>query len=211
MSKSKHSPSSKHTTLDALASLAAEIDASTETDSKGALPRDRQVGRFVNAPEDDLGARIQDTRKSKNLTQGDLANLTKSLDSEEKGISRAVLSLYESGTNRPSPREIRLLCEALTVTPNYLIYGDNAPFHESNDYQRYGVLHGSRPEVYAWMAYVLASSHLNHTEAVMRLLLDLARATNSKFDQGAQDKANQMLLDMADKLRTASAKHQDPK
>jgi transcriptional regulator with XRE-family HTH domain len=201
MAKSKNAHSTQQSSLSALDKLAAEVDAEVLADQPASKPRDRQAGRFVNAPENDLGDRIQATRKSKNLTQGDLADLTKSLDSEEKGISRAVLSLYESGTNRPSPREIRLLCEALTITPNYLIYGDNAPFHESNDYQRYGVLYRSTPEVYAWMAYVLASSHLNHSEAVMRLLLDLARATNKKFDQGAQEKANQMLLDMASKLQ----------
>ena len=195
----------KGTTLSSLEKLALEADAWESSAEAETPPTRRQPGRFKNAPEEDLGVRIQETRRSKNLTQGDLADLTRSLDSEEKGISRAVLSLYESGTNRPAPREIRLLCEALTVTPNYLIYGDNAPFHESNDYQRYGLLHGSSVEAYAWMAYVLANSHLNHTEAVMRLLLDLARGSNKKFDQGAQDKANALLLDMADKLKSKLA------
>ncbi|WP_116749086.1 helix-turn-helix transcriptional regulator [Acidovorax sp. 99] len=190
--------------LDSLAGLAAQADAlaiEAGERSKRQPPGTRQPGRFRSAPEDDLGQRIQENRKAKNLTQGDLADLTRSLDSEDKGISRAVLSLYESGTNRPSPREIRLLCEALTITPNYLIYGDDAPFHESNDYQRYGMLSRSEPEGYAWMAYVLASAHLSHAEAAMRLLVDLARGTNKKFDQGAQERANQLLLDMADELR----------
>lgn len=190
--------------LGQLAKQAAALAAEDQEKERKQPPGVRQPGRFRNAPEDDLGQRIQENRKAKNLTQGELADLTRSLDSEEKGISRAVLSLYESGTNRPAPREIRLLCEALSITPNYLIYGDDAPFHESNDYQRYGLLSRSAPEGYAWMAYVLANSHLSHAEAAMRLLLDLARGTNAKFDQGAQEKANQLLLDMANELRQRS-------
>lgn len=197
----KDSPSSD---LEGLERLAAEADAlaleADEAASK-APPRTRQLGRFRIAPEDDLGLRIQESRKAKNLTQGQLAELTRSLDSDEKGISRAVLSLYESGTNRPSPREIRLLCEALSITPNYLIYGDHAPFHESNDYQRYGVLSRTTPDGYAWLAYLLTKSHPNHAEAAVRLLLDLARRIDPKFDQGAQEKANELLLSMADQLR----------
>lgn len=135
------------------------------------------------------------------LTQGDLANLTKSLDAEDRGVSRAVLSLYEAGTNRPSPREIRLLCEALRVTPNYLIYGDEAPFHESNDYARLGTAARDTPEGFAWMAYVMATAHHNHYDAVMKLLLDLARGWNKKFDQGMQEKANDMLIEMTAKLQ----------
>lgn len=161
----------------------------------------RQPGRLNTAPENDLGKRLQETRESMRLTQGDLANLTKSLDAEEKGISRAVISLYEAGTNRPSPREIRLLCESLRVTPNYLIYGDDNPFDALNDYERLGTLSRKDPEGFAWMAYVMSIIHHNHYDAVMKLVLDLARGFNTGFDQGLQEKANANLIKMAQQLQ----------
>lgn len=136
------------------------------------------------------------------MTQGELATLTASLDAEEKGISRAVISLYESGKNRPSPKELRLLCEALKITPNYLIYGDKHPFDSSAEYERLGTRARHDPEGFAWMAYVMSTIHHNHYDAVMKLVLDLARGWNKAFDQGLQERANARLLDMAEQLRT---------
>lgn len=207
MATPKKSVKTRVTTLHSLEQKEVEFDAlaNIEFSERYKSAKAGQLGRFREAPEDDLGQRIQETRNAKKLTQGGLADLTKSLDSEEKGISRAVLSLYEAGKNRPSPREIRLLCEALSITPNYLIYGDDSPFHEGNDYQRYGVLHGSTPEACAYILYVLVSSHPNHSEAALRLLIDIARASDHKFDQGAQEKANALLIDMAEKLKTKAS------
>lgn len=148
-----------------------------------------------------MGTRIQETRDSKRMTQGELSQLTVSLDDEEKGISRAVISLYESGTNRPSPKEIRLLCEALKVTPNFLIYGDEEPFHTLNNRERLGTRgRGRDPEAYAWLAYIMSRIHHNHYDAVMTLVLDLARGWDKTFDQGIQERANEKLLEMANEL-----------
>ena len=44
------------------------------------------------------------------------------------GISRTVLIGYEKGRTKPGARELRLICDALAVTPNRLIYGMEAPF-----------------------------------------------------------------------------------
>lgn len=161
-----------------------------------------QPGRYKVAPEDELGERVRYCRMSKGLTQTQLSELTKSLDAGEKGISRAVLSLYEAGTNRPSPKEIRLLCEALNTTPNFLIYGDTAPFHESNDAPRYGLTWGMKPSDIAFITYLISTAQPAHADAVVKLLLDLARAANPKFEQGAQSKAVAALLATADLLRT---------
>lgn len=160
-----------------------------------------QPGRLRSAPENGLGDRLHEAREARRLTQGELAQLTRSLDADEKGISRAVVSLYEAGKNRPSPREIRLLCEALKVTPNFLIYGDERPFNEVADYQRLGSTARSDPEGYAWMAHVFATLHHNHFDALMALALDLQRGWNREFDQGLQDKANQQFLEMAKALQ----------
>ncbi|WP_157443425.1 hypothetical protein [Curvibacter lanceolatus] len=54
------------------------------------------------------------------------------------------------------------------------------------------------------MLYVLMKSHPNHSEAAMRLLLDLARSANKKFDVGAQSEANEMFLSMAEELKAKS-------
>lgn len=160
-----------------------------------------QPGRLSGKPEDKLGERLQQAREERRWTQGELAELTRSLDSDEKGVSRAVISLYEVGTNRPSPREIRLLCEALRITPNLLIYGDDDPFSSLMEERRNGTRARHDPEGFAWMAYVMTSMHHNHFDALMKLALDVQRRWSADFDQGAQDKANEQLLRMAKQLQ----------
>lgn len=188
--------------LEALARETEFWNRQRAEDVEGVEQPSNQPGRFMYPPEDGLGGRIKETREFKHITQGDLATLTLSLDSEEKGISRAVISLYEKGTNRPSPREIRLLCEALKVTPNYLIYGDEEPFTPLSDYSRLGTIsRRSDPEGYAWVAYVMSIIHHNHYDAVMKLILDLARGWDKSFDQGLQEKANAEFLRQAETLQ----------
>lgn len=70
-----------------------------------------KIGISDREPELELGRRLQEAREVAKLTQDELSERTKLADSEGKGISRAVLSLYEVGKNRPSPRELRMLCE----------------------------------------------------------------------------------------------------
>lgn len=178
--------------------MAEEIDQQVE---KRLVEDGVQSGRIAEAPEEDLGTRIQAAREAKRLTQGDLADLTKSLDPDQKGMSRAVISLYESGKNRPGPKEIRLLCEALRVTPNHLIYGRDEPFDDLADAGRLGSHTRRDPEGYAWMAHVIYTLHHNHYDAIMKLALDLQRGWNKKFDQGLQDEANAHLLQMAEELQ----------
>lgn len=47
-------------------------------------------------------------------------------DPEGRGISRTAIIAYEQGTSKPGIRELRLLCEVLHVTPNWLIYGTDS-------------------------------------------------------------------------------------
>lgn len=51
------------------------------------------------------------------------------------------------------------------------------------------------------MAYIMSTIHHNHYDAVMKLVLDLARGWNKGFDQGLQEKANTRLLEVAEQLR----------
>lgn len=74
-----------------------------------------------------MGRRIQTARNHYKLSVEALSRLTKTLDTHEgKGISPPSIARYESGANQPGGRELRLLCEALAVTADWLIYGQIA-------------------------------------------------------------------------------------
>lgn len=74
-------------------------------------------------PEDGIGSRLRAAREMKGLSQTAVADYSKELDPDKKGIHRTVLVGYEAGHSRPGAREIRILCETLSITPNWLIYG----------------------------------------------------------------------------------------
>lgn len=73
--------------------------------------------------EDGIGIRLKTARETRGLSQSDLHNKT--------GLSRTVLINYEAGRHKPGARELRLLCDALEVSPNHLIYGTEEP-HSRN-------------------------------------------------------------------------------
>lgn len=77
----------------------------------------------VDAPEDGIGDRIRAARERRGLSQTATAARTKMVDPAGKGVARTVLVGYEAGNFRPGAREIRLICEALSVSPNWLILG----------------------------------------------------------------------------------------
>lgn len=82
----------------------------------------------VAVPEDGIGDRIREARESMGLTQVGLATRTKLVDPNGEGVSRTVIIGYEAGTYKPGAREIRILCEALSITPNWLLYRQETPF-----------------------------------------------------------------------------------
>lgn len=77
----------------------------------------------IPVPEDGIGDRIRIIRESKKLSHDGLSSLTKICDLEKKGISRTTIRGYELGTFKPGTREIRVLSEALEVSPSFLIIG----------------------------------------------------------------------------------------
>lgn len=79
-----------------------------------------------DVPEHGIGDRIRAAREARGLSQTALAQRTAMSDSTGKGVGRTVLFGYESGKFRPGAREIRLICQALSITPNWLILGDDA-------------------------------------------------------------------------------------
>ena len=74
-----------------------------------------------------IGRRISQARNGLGVSQQGISTRTAMLDADGIGISRATLSLYETGTNKPGAREILLLCEVLSVSPNWLLFGSESP------------------------------------------------------------------------------------
>ena len=88
-----------------------------QDDSQGSKPPRKPV------PEDEIGDRIKEAREGRGWTQQVLSTRTRLADPNGEGISRTVLVGYEAGKTRPGAREIRLLSDALNVTPNWLLLG----------------------------------------------------------------------------------------
>ncbi|OIQ92425.1 transcriptional repressor DicA [mine drainage metagenome] len=75
----------------------------------------------------EIGKRILEARTGLGWSQQALHTRSKWHGQDDMGISRAVLSLYETGVNKPGAREICILCETLKVTPNWLLFGSDSP------------------------------------------------------------------------------------
>lgn len=75
----------------------------------------------------EIGRRISQARSGLGISQQAVSTRSSMLDADGVGISRATLSLYETGTNKPGAREILLLCEVLSVSPNWLLFGSESP------------------------------------------------------------------------------------
>lgn len=78
-------------------------------------------------PEDGIGERIKERRKELDLSVEELSALTARYDYEmAKGVSPASIYRYEKvgeDGSLPGARELRLLCDALNVPPNWLLIG----------------------------------------------------------------------------------------
>lgn len=75
-------------------------------------------------PEDEIGERIKTRRKELDISVDELATLTALCDLEKgAGVSRATVYAYEANDSKPGARELRMLCEALNVSPNWLLLG----------------------------------------------------------------------------------------
>lgn len=86
--------------------------------SKKCQKQDDESG--VAKEKDPIALEIKRAREERDLNISDLSRLT--------GISRTVLFGYEAGRTRPGAREIRLIAEALKVSPNRLLFGREEPF-----------------------------------------------------------------------------------
>ena len=163
------------------------------------------VGFSVGEPERELGHRLQDARRQAGLTQGELSERTKLADASGEGIARAVISRYESGVNRPSPRELRIICEALRVSPSMLIYGTEDPFDSLTESGRFGGWGRNDAEFLAYLTYAFTKLHEHPRMGLMQVMLSLLRGWSKDFDRLAHKEAFDVFLQKADELRLSIA------
>lgn len=76
-----------------------------------------------------IGGRISEARKNAGFdTIASVHKATVQVDNDEQGISQPVLKGYEDGKFKPGARELRILSLALSVSPNWLLFGaEEAP------------------------------------------------------------------------------------
>lgn len=79
----------------------------------------------------EIGDRITEARRRARITTiAALHKLTAHVDREKKGISQPVLKSYEDGQFRPGARELKLLSLALSMSPNWLLFGKENPLEQ---------------------------------------------------------------------------------
>lgn len=79
---------------------------------------ENQAQPEAKKPLDPLAVELVRARKAAGWTQNELHQKT--------GISRDAIKGYESGRNMPGSRELRVLCEALGVSANKVLWGRDA-------------------------------------------------------------------------------------
>mgnify|MGYP001357019015 CR=1 FL=1 len=85
-------------------------------------PLDVSGGSRYLPPESGIGERIKAARNrpANDMSVEALSRMCRLCDVEGQGISRTTLLRYEAGTILPGAREIRILCDALDVRPDWL-------------------------------------------------------------------------------------------
>lgn len=80
-------------------------------------------------PEHGIGDRIKEARQRPNydLSVEALSRLCRESDGESQGIAPTTLLRYEQGKVLPGAREIRILCDALDVSADWLLFGVENP------------------------------------------------------------------------------------
>ena len=76
-------------------------------------------------PEKGIGGRIKEARlrKDNDLTIEALSRLCKMVDPIGQGIAQPTIVRYEKGEVLPGAREIRVICNALDVSADWLLFG----------------------------------------------------------------------------------------
>lgn len=72
-----------------------------------------------------IGERVKTIRTNAELSMEKFGN--------KIGITRSSLSLIEKGTNNPSPRTIKLICNEFRVNPEWLTQGEGAIYSNESE------------------------------------------------------------------------------
>ncbi len=75
----------------------------------------------------EIGKRLASTRKAKDYTQEQLANLT--------GLSIKMISAAENGHKAMRPENIIKICECLSISTDYLLCGESAKLSSLAEYE----------------------------------------------------------------------------
>lgn len=96
-----------------------------------------------------FGEKIKDARKTKNLTQKQLA--------EKIGAKHNSVSDWENDKNMPDAVTIEFLCKALDITPNYLLDASSGEYTpaEKAIIEKYRFISEYSPEGAATVGYIL--------------------------------------------------------
>lgn len=80
-------------------------------------------------PEGEIGTRIREARlrPAYDLSIEALSRLCREYDRQGQGITATTLLRYEQGKVLPGAREIRVLCDALDVSADWLVFGVENP------------------------------------------------------------------------------------
>lgn len=150
------------------------VDTRVKTPEPAAEKED-SVKRDPANDSDSISFQLQSARVDAGLSIADL--------SKQTGISKTVLHGYERARTKPGAREIRLLCAALKVSPNRLLFGADEFDVEPSEFTSFYRKVRARPELAA-MFYVmclpLMASLLDEEEvkSLLYIVAGLMRARN---------------------------------
>ncbi|MDD5470953.1 MAG: helix-turn-helix transcriptional regulator [Sideroxydans sp.] len=131
-------------------------------------------GKGLPSPDDAIGTRIYEKRVERQLNVSQLAERTKEVSNDGKGLSRAVIAGYENGSYKPGTRELRILCSALDVSPNWLVFGRERLTEQPSQLEIF--TDEALPELgIAKLVYILTSLQEEDFNAVATVLLSLAK------------------------------------
>lgn len=150
--------------------MAHEKRRPTPSDSKRqrpSSPKNNTVDSLAVA----IGRRLVEAREGLGLSQQSLHARTKVHDAEGKGVSRAALSLYETGVNKPGARETIILCNTLKITPNWLFYGSDSPAKTLQASLEF--LHGNEITLSVRLAYAILVLDPEERDAFASLLFSM--------------------------------------
>lgn len=121
-----------------------------------------------NAVKDSIGGRIKSTRIIRGLSSTQLHDKT--------GIAQSSLTRYEKGNRIPGAIELRKLCVALDISPNYLLWGDDSKAFGSLTVNVYDMEIESDNQFMAIVAILFTKLARPDRTAMLQLLMTIVYA-----------------------------------